>query len=334
MIDLSNYVQMPDTDYKAICDATREKCGTTGLLKSGEIKPLLEALETDGAKFYLTVNVDSGSTVTATKGGLSVSGTAANGKAVLELPEAGEWTVTATLNGQSASGVVQVVGDFAAEAGFTPAVFADATWAQIIAACQSGSVPDTWAVGDQKAMTINGADYLIDIIGKNHDRYADGSGYAPLTLQMHDCYGTKYGMNSTGTNAGGWTDSVMRKTHLPAILALMPSEVRVGIKEVNKLTSAGSRSSIINTTADKLFLLSEIEVFGSVKYSVSGEGEQYAYYSTGNSPIKSFNGAETGWWERSPRADDSTIFCRVYGSGIPASTGATLADGIAFAFCF
>jgi hypothetical protein len=69
-------VYMPDTDYRDICDATREKCGTTGLLKSWEIQPLLAALETDGAKFYLTVNVDSGRTVVATKGSLSVSGTA------------------------------------------------------------------------------------------------------------------------------------------------------------------------------------------------------------------------------------------------------------------
>lgn len=93
-------------------------------------------------------------------------------------------------------------------------------------------------------------------------------------------------MNSTNTNAGGWKNCAMRSTHLPAILALMPSEVRAGIKEVNKLSSAGSQSSSIDTTADKLFLLSEIEIFGSTTYSKSGEGSQYAYYTAGNTKVK------------------------------------------------
>ena len=66
-------------------------------------------------------------------------------------------------------------------------VFANNDWATIIAACQRKQVPETWAVGDQKEMTI-GQPYMIDIIGKDHDTYADGSGTAPLTLQMHDCY--------------------------------------------------------------------------------------------------------------------------------------------------
>ena len=76
------------------------------------------------------------------------------------------------------------------------AAFADNSWAAIIAACQAREVPDTWAVGDSKPMTIGGADYQIDIIGENHDSYTDGSGTAPLTFQMHDCYGTDYAINS------------------------------------------------------------------------------------------------------------------------------------------
>ena len=80
--------------------------------------------------------------------------------------------------------------------------FADNTWAQIIDACHKNKVPATWVVGNQKTMTINGVDYLVDIIGKNHDTYSDG-GTAPLTFQLHDCYATTYQMNSTNTNEGG-----------------------------------------------------------------------------------------------------------------------------------
>lgn len=210
-------------------------------------------------------------------------------------------------------------------------VFSNNTWEQIIAACHNNEVPDTWKVADQKPMTINGVDYLIDIIGKNHDTYTAG-GTAPLTFQLHDCYGTKYQMNSSSTNSGGWTSCAMRSTHLPAILALMPSEVQAGIKEVNKLTSAGSNSSTINTTADKLFLLSEIEIFGSTTYSKSGEGSQYAYYSAGNSKVKNLSGSANNWWERSPCG--SAYFCRVNNNGTADNLYASNSRGVAFAFCF
>ena len=134
--------------------------------------------------------------------------------------------------------------------------FVDNDWAAIIDACHKKRVPDTWLVGNSKTMLISGTEYQIDIIGKEHDDYADGSSKAPLTFQLHDCYADVKRMNSSNTNSGGWTSCAMRQTHLPAILSQMPVEVQNGIQEVNKLTSAGSQSSTINTTADKLFLLS------------------------------------------------------------------------------
>ena len=212
--------------------------------------------------------------------------------------------------------------------------FADNTWAQIIDACHKNKVPATWAVGNQKTMTINGTDYPIDIIGKNHDDYADGSGKAPLTFKLHDCYADVNRMNSSNTNSGGWTSCAMRQTHLPAILALMPTEVQNGIREVNKLTSAGSQSSTINTTADKLFLLSEIEIFGSVSYSASGDGTQYDYYKEGHSKVKNRNGGAAYWNERSPLKDDSTRFCMASNTGTADYGGASSAAGVAFGFGF
>ena len=211
--------------------------------------------------------------------------------------------------------------------------FADNTWAQIIDACHKNQVPATWVVGNQKTMTINGTAYVIDIIGKNHDTYAAG-GKAPLTFQLHDCYGEAKNMNSSDTNEGGWTSCDMRRTHLPAILALMPTEVQNGIREVNKLTSAGNQSVTINTTADKLFLLSEIEIFGSASFSKSGEGTQYDYYKAGNSKVKKFNGSAETWWDRSPHGSNSTRFCYVYSNGAAVYTNASDAIGVAFAFCF
>lgn len=216
------------------------------------------------------------------------------------------------------------------------AIFANNSWEAIIAACQSGNVPDSWVVSNSKTMTINSTDYQINIIGKNHDTYTAG-GTAPLTFQMHDCYATTYAMNRSDTNRGGWTSCAMRSTHLPAILALMPTEVQNGIREVNKLTSAGRKSSTIKTTADKLFLLSGIEIFGSTFNTKIGEGSQYAYYSAGNSKVKSMKSREFEtcyWGARSPVGDRSDTFCCVSNIGGNDFLYASQALGVAFAFCF
>lgn len=216
-----------------------------------------------------------------------------------------------------------------------PANFADATWEQIIEACQNNAVPDTWVADGScyKDMTINGKAYRIDIIGKNHDTYAAG-GTAPLTFQMHDCYTETKQMNSSNTNRGGWQNSAMRTTHLPAILNMMPAEVKAAIRDVQKKSSAGSQSSSIQTTNDKLFLLSEIEIFGSTTYSFAGEGKQYAYYQAGNSKVKNRNGGAHYWWERSPNSSNSTIFCIVDSGGDATWSSAKNSRGVAFGFCF
>lgn len=215
-----------------------------------------------------------------------------------------------------------------------PANFADATWAEIIEACQKNWIPDTWVVGSQKTMTIDGTNYPIDIIGKNHDIYSDGSGTAPLTFQMHDCYDIVYEMSRTSSNAGGWTSCYMRTTTLPKILALMPTEVQNGIREVNKLTSAGNKTTTINTTADKLFLLSEIEIFGSTTYSVEGEGTQYDYYKAVDTKVKKLSGSADIWSERSPVRNSTQTFCSVTNGGEAGRVAAVYRCGVAFAFCF
>ena len=322
------------TDLTSVANAIRTKGGTTELLTyPDEFVTAIQAIQT-GTELQIIVAVTSGATVTATKGSLSVSGTSANGTCTLIVPEAGTWSVSATLGGQTSNTKnVSVVDSYAVALNFFANNFADNDWTTIIAACHSGSVPSTWVVGNSKTMIINGASYQVDIIGKNHDTYTAG-GKAPLTFQLHDCYADKKAMNSSNTSSGGWTSCAMRSTHLPAILALMPTEVQNGIREVNKLTSAGSQSDTINTTSDKLFLLSEVEIFGSSTNSVAGEGTQYDYYKAGNSKVKEWNGSATIWWERSPRAGSSTRFCVVYGNGSAYSNDASNVRGVAFGFCF
>ena len=59
------------------------------------------AVNKPGVELSLVVSVTSGAAVTATKGSKVVNGTAASGSCTLALPEAGTWSVKATLNGQT-----------------------------------------------------------------------------------------------------------------------------------------------------------------------------------------------------------------------------------------
>lgn len=197
------------------------------------------------------------------------------------------------------------------------------------------------SVGDSINIAINGTSYAFKIMGFNHDTLTSSTAYgsatatgkAGMTLQMADCLAGKAQMNSSNTNSGGWENCAMRKSNMATYLSQLTSAWQNVIKQVNKLSSAGSQSTTIKTTADKLFLLSEVEIFGSTSYSVSGEGTQYAYYKAGNSKVKNVSGSANSWWERSPLASDSTTFCNVDSDGSASNGGASYSCGVAFGFC-
>ena len=294
----------------------------------------IEIPDSSGGVYQIAVETSAGASVSASKGTTTVSGTAdTSGSCTLTLYEPGEWSVSASLNNVTKTQTVNI----GTQSMKLPLIeladaFAANSWETIIAACQSGNVPDSWAVGDSKSMTINGMSYQIDIIGKNHDVYADGSGTAPLTFQLHDCYSEAKQMYYVNLSGLGWKNTDMRLTYLPAILALMPTEVKNGIHAVNKKTSEGGNSTTIETVSDTLFLLSEVEIFGTTRSSVTGEGLQYDYYKTGNSKIKKREGVNEFWWERSSASGG--MFCRVRDNGQAGASDASSSLGVSFAFCF
>lgn len=209
--------------------------------------------------------------------------------------------------------------------------FADNDWETIISACQNNAVPDTWNIGDQKSMRIAGVDYMIDIIGKNHDDYADGSGLAPLTFQLHDLYGVKAPIQAVN----GYTlykNSDMHIKTLPGILANMPTEVQNGIKSVNKY--CGESASSTKALSTKLFLLSCVEITGSAGDAFGGEGSQYAYYAEGRSKIKNEDERASSWWTRSPNKNLTLMYFYVNTSGGFSHYDVFYSYGISFAFCF
>lgn len=188
-------------------------------------------------------------------------------------------------------------------------------------------------VGDTKNITINGVSYPVQIIGFNHDTLTSG-GTAGMTFQLVNCLATKYQMETSHTNANGWEGCLMRKTTLNrAIYGQLNSDLKAVIKAVNKVSSVGENSSGLETTSDKLFLLSEIEIFGVASYSFAGEGKQYEYYAAGNSTIKTVSGSADAWWERSPYRGDTQAFCGVTSLGTADGYGASYRYGVSFGFC-
>ena len=326
----------PKSNYRWADGTTTAKSVSWSIGKAAgslSISPTSMTLDTTTKSKTITVTRSGDGAISASSNNTGAATVSVSGNKV---------TVTGKANGNAVITVSVAAGtNYTAPASKTCAVtvsflkdnFADNDWSAIIAACHSGSVPSSWVAGNSKTMTINGTSYQVDIIGKNHDTYAAG-GTAPLTFGLHDCYADAKAMNSSNTSSGGWKNSAMRTTHLPAILELMPTEVQNGIREVSKKASVGGASSTIETVSDKLFLLSEVEIFGSTSYSAAGEGTQYDYYKAGNSKVKKRNGSAAAWWERSPLASNSATFCMVGSSGYADYDIASRAYGVAFGFCF
>jgi hypothetical protein len=214
------------------------------------------------------------------------------------------------------------------------------SWATIGAIAGSGeAMSQFFAVGDKKLVELTAAvlgtsSFEVEILDFLHDDFADGSGKAPITFGMVDCFATLQKMNQLNTNDGGWGSCELRSTlintALPAMQTVIGSNV---IKSVTKRTSAGKQSTTITTTTDTLFLLSEIEIFGATTYSLVGEGTQYPRFSTTASRIKKVDASASTWWGRSPHPTSDYNFCYTKADGTTHSYASGYAYGVACAFC-
>ena len=151
---------MTDTDnLTAVADAIRTKGGTSAqLVYPAGFVSAIQAIQT-GVTPKLVVTTSAGAAVTAIKGSKTVSGTAdTDGTCTLEIPEAGEWSVTSTANGLSDTQSI-VIGTQSMSLFSVDPVFANNSWAGVVTACRRGTVPSTWVVGDSMPMTIGGTDY-------------------------------------------------------------------------------------------------------------------------------------------------------------------------------
>ena len=221
-------------------------------------------------------------------------------------------------------------------------VFANNSWAQIAEASENHQIPDTWVVGDEKTIELTtGEQVTLVILDFNHDDLT-GGGKAGMTIGMINLLATTYRMNASNTNAGGWDESEMRTSTMATLLSQLPSDLQSAIKQVNKKATAGSQSTSITTSADKLWLLAEVEVDGTTSEGYADEGEQYEYWKTVKDGtvaadrikyLSNGSGSAYTWWLRSPYVSSTSNFRSFLSAGTLGGSNVSTTRGVSFGFC-
>ena len=230
--------------------------------------------------------------------------------------------------------------------------FNDAPWDFIKAAVTSGKASSYWSVGDRKAVILNGTvgnksfsntTTYCYILGFDHNKSVESGGAHALHIgfgasalsggayiaycdSKYNSYVSTTGyfsMNSSSTNSGGWNSCQMKSTICPAFKNALPSDLKSNIRAVTKWQNNGGGSTSGQSSSNEIWLLSEMEIFGSAKYSnYTANQLQYDFYKgvTGWSAAPRIKYKDTStseavrWWERSaPSSEDG--FCCVNTSG-------------------
>ena len=187
----------------------------------------------------------------------------------------------------------------------------DWTWEEIINLCNSGEdVRQYFSIGDTRNLVLTTGEVVPVAIGDfYHNTISGTNNTAAIAFTFVNCLNTKYAMNTSQTNNGGWNGSNMRKTHMPNILATFPAELTANnaIKYVDVVASAGSASTTLITSSDRLRLHSVTELGGFDEYGAI-EGTEYPYYNSLSDIRKSANGSLVHYWTRTPFTNNNVSF--------------------------
>lgn len=203
------------------------------------------------------------------------------------------------------------------------------SWDYIDSLSKNGKAGAVLSLHDTKEIELTtGEKVVMEIVGFDHDTLAsDGSKTAGITFGMKNCLAQSYRMNTTSTNVGGWKDSEMRTMHVrEAFYNVLPEDLKAVIKSVNKKTSAGNRSTTIETTTDDvwLFSLTELGITG-LGTPYSQEGSAYPVFISNAARQKTALGATRNYFTRSPHTGNTSQFRYITtsGSNSYANAGAT-----------
>lgn len=290
-----------------------------------------------GGAVILRVNGLSGTSISATLGSKTVSGTIPYaGVLELNLGKVGQWAVTARSGSYSFTQQVKAFTYGITEIwALAKKAFYDCTTTEIQAIAKSGMYKQYWSIGDYHKITMkDGEEIEVAIADFNHD-VTPGGVTIPVTLAMKNCFKATHVMNNSNTNVGGWTNSNLRTSTLPSILSNFPDEWQNIMTTAQKKTSQGGsdNSATIVTSDDKVWLLSPIELTGASSPGYAGEGTQYPIFTDNASRIKRVNNVANNYWTRSPASSDANDFCTVATDGTIPHYAAGYIMGICLGFC-
>ena len=199
------------------------------------------------------------------------------------------------------------------------------TWDEISRIAREGRARDVFSVNQRFTIQIDGKNAEVEILGFDDD------GENTITFGLVNCF-MDHRMNHEWFNAGGWRCCEMRKWLNADVFGSLPADLRNVIRPAYKATGIGAvmKGERI-ASEDKLFLFSQVEVFGHNRFSESGEGTQYEGFKNGCTKLDG-DGEASAWWLRSPCASSATHFCGVASDGTADGNGASYSLGVAFGF--
>ena len=234
---------------------------------------------------------------------------------------------------------------------WTP-TFNEASWSYIKSAATSGAASSYWKVGDRKEVILNGTvgaktfsntTTYCYILGFDHNKSVESNGehtihigfgasalsggayiaYCDSSYNKEVSTTGYFSMNSSQTNSGGWNSCQMKTTICPAFKNALPTELKNNLRAVTKWQNNGN-STTGQSSSNEIWLLSEMEIFGSTQWSGYADNQlQYAFYKgvTGWSAAPTIKYKDTStseavtWWERSAGSSNGIGFCFVYTEG-------------------
>ena len=249
-------------------------------------------------------------------------------------------------------------------------IFNNNSWDDIKAVVNAGTATSYWKVGDRKAVILNGTvgnksfsntTTYCYILGFDHNKSVESGGAHALHIgfgasalsggayiaycdSKHGSFVSSTGyfsMNSSQTNSGGWNSCQMKSTICPAFKNALPSDLKSNIRAVTKYQNNGNSTSG-QSSSNEIWLLSEMEIFGSAAWSkYTANQVQYDFYKgvTGWSAASKIKYKDTStseavfWWERSARSNGSDNFCFVRTNGSSGINSAHLSLGFVPCLC-
>ena len=288
------------------------------------------------------------------------------GRYIIPIKSRNRGNTTLVLNANEDTNYTQATMEIPITVNVADPILGNNTPEKIQEVARSGQAANIWSVGDtvpihidftMNTTSINGTYYAV-IIGFDHNSSVEGSNtihfqigkdasgndiafvdsqYAGNAFDAAEFY-----MHDTTLGDMGWKDCHIRKTICPAFFTAFPLEWQKVITDCTKYSDnvGGKHDDVasITSTQDKIWLLSEFEIFGKCIYSNNAEQnyqKQYDYYKNGNSQKKykhnSSNETACNWWTRSVYYG-ARHFCSVRTDGSATSSSRNQTCGIAPAF--